>query len=258
MGALGTLLGAADRLLREGQPRRLRPGRRHARRRRRERGRRLLRPDLPRVRLSRRLLDHGRPRTTSTATRRSPTPASARRPARATSPARPASRRSCPASATAIVRGGFLNDPIGLLKAVGETVDDEHPAQSSSPTSPTMATKIGRKQTYRAVISHPLVQPGIRPAGARSRCRTSRRIRALAAELFPPTGDAADRQIPRAGVERRSDTGRASATAPTPAEARRQADAEADAQADTAPKPSVETTPAPTPEPTPEPLPSTP
>src|SRR5204862_6089644 len=53
--------------------------------------------------------------------------------------------------------GGFLNDPIGLIKALGNTVQTNIP-RSLVPDLADMATRIGRKQTYRVVITHPPVK----------------------------------------------------------------------------------------------------
>ena len=106
--------------------------------------------------------------------------------ARATSPGPPVSRRSCRASATAIVKGGFINDPVGLIKSIGATVQTNVP-RKALPDLADAASHIGRAQTYRAVITHPLV-------GARYDERGSIQvpdipdIRALAASLFPPSG----------------------------------------------------------------------
>ena len=91
-------------------------------------------------------------------------------PVRATSPARPASRRCVSGIRDSIVHGGFLNDPIGLIKAVGKTVDDERAAQD--PAGPgRRCRQVGRQQTYRAVVTHPLVGRAMTRAG-RSRSRT--------------------------------------------------------------------------------------
>ena len=73
------------------------------------------------------------------------------------------------------MKGGFVNDPIGLLKAVGQTVTTNVP-RKLLPDLADAATKIGRNGTYRAVITHPLVASAPeRPRAARSRSRTSTR-----------------------------------------------------------------------------------
>jgi LCP family protein required for cell wall assembly len=82
--------------------------------------------------------------------------------------------------------GGFLNDPIGLLKAVGGTVETNIP-RKLVPDLADMATKIGRKQTYRAVITHPLVKGASDSRGSIQKPDV-KAIRKLVAALFPATG----------------------------------------------------------------------
>jgi len=82
--------------------------------------------------------------------------------------------------------GGFLNDPIGLLKALSNTVETNVP-RSLVPDLADMATKIGRKQTYRAVITHPLVTPDFDGRGS-IQVPDVAAIRKLVAALFPATG----------------------------------------------------------------------
>ena len=82
--------------------------------------------------------------------------------------------------------GGFLNDPIGLIKALGDTVQTNVP-RSLVPNLADMATKIGRKQTYRAVITHPLVKGAFDARGS-IQVPDVAAIRNLVATLFPTDG----------------------------------------------------------------------
>ena len=145
--------------------------------------------------------------------------------------------------------GGFLSDPIGLLRALGDTVSTNLP-RSEVPGLADLAARIGRKQTYREVISHPLVKPGPRgdPRGS-IQVPDVVAIRALVAQLFPPTGTlpVAKYQVPASsgkpsgsGVSNCADAPRPTPT-PKPT-----------------PKPTAKptSTPAPTGTPTPTPEPS--
>ena len=86
----------------------------------------------------------------------------------------------------AIVHGGFLNDPIGLLEAIGQTVRPTCRA-SSCPTWPSWparsaaSRRIGPWSTTRSWRR-------ASTSAARSRSRMWTAIRALAAELFPVDG----------------------------------------------------------------------
>ncbi len=86
----------------------------------------------------------------------------------------------------AIVHGGFLNDPIGLLQAVGKTVETNVP-RDLLPDLADLATQVGREQTYRAVVDHPLVGSGFDIRGS-IQIPDVPGIRALAATLFPTDG----------------------------------------------------------------------
>jgi len=89
-----------------------------------------------------------------------------------------------------IKAGGFLNDPIGLLRALGQTVETNIP-RSLVPDLADVASRVGRKQTYRAVITHPLVKPGNDARGS-IQIPDVKAIRALVAKLFPPAGELPD------------------------------------------------------------------
>ncbi len=95
-----------------------------------------------------------------------------------------------------IVHGGFLNDPIGLLQALGKTVETNVP-RDLLPDLADLATQVGREQTYRAVVTHPLVGSGFDVRGS-IQIPDVPAIRALAARLFPTDGSlpAADYDLP--------------------------------------------------------------
>lgn len=133
-----------------------------------------------------------------------------------------------------IVKGGFLNDPIGLLRAVGRTVETNVP-RKILPDLADAAAHVGRKQTYRAVITSPLVKPDFDVRGS-IQVPDVKRIRALAAKLFPETGT-----LPVGAYEVPASTGSVKGSgvgscAPPPT-----------------PRPTAKPTPMPTPKPTPKP-----
>jgi hypothetical protein len=86
----------------------------------------------------------------------------------------------------AIVRGGFLNDPVGFLQALGQTVVTDVPPDLL-PTLSQYVDAIGRDRVYRAVINHPLVKPGFDIRGS-IQIPDIPGIRALAASMFPAPG----------------------------------------------------------------------
>jgi LCP family protein required for cell wall assembly len=96
-----------------------------------------------------------------------------------------------------IVHGGFLNDPIGLLQALGQTVETNVP-RDLLPDLADLATQVGREQTYRAVVTHPLVGSGFDVRGS-IQIPDVPAIRALAARLFPADGTlpSADYGLPK-------------------------------------------------------------
>jgi LCP family protein required for cell wall assembly len=85
-----------------------------------------------------------------------------------------------------IVHGGFLADPVGLLKAVGKTVETNVPRRAL-PDLADAASKVGREQTFRAVITEPLVRSGYDSRGS-IQIPDVPGIRALAGDLFPAAG----------------------------------------------------------------------
>ena len=61
--------------------------------------------------------------------------------------------------------GGFLGDPIGLLRALGKTVVTNVP-RDIVPGVADVASRVGRGSTYRAVVTHPLVRSGYDKRGS--------------------------------------------------------------------------------------------
>jgi LCP family protein required for cell wall assembly len=90
----------------------------------------------------------------------------------------------------AIVGGGFLNDPIGLLEAIGQTVQTNVP-RGLLPDLAELAGSVGRAQTYRTVVNHPLVGSGFDVRGS-IQIPDVDAIRELAAALFPIDGSLPD------------------------------------------------------------------
>jgi hypothetical protein len=90
----------------------------------------------------------------------------------------------------AIVGGGFLNDPIGLLEAIGQTVQTNVP-RDLLPDLAELASAVGRQQTYRTVVNHPLVASGFDARGS-IQIPDVDGIRELAGALFPVDGSLPD------------------------------------------------------------------
>ena len=86
----------------------------------------------------------------------------------------------------AIVHGRFLNDPVGLLRALTGTIITNVPRTILPGLADTMA-QVGRAQTYRTVIGHPYVKPGFDARGS-IQIPDLAAIRTLAATIFPPPG----------------------------------------------------------------------
>ena len=85
-----------------------------------------------------------------------------------------------------IVHGGFLNDPVGLLQAVGQTVETNVP-RDLLPDLAELASQVGREQTYRAVVTYPLIKSGFDVRGS-ILIPDVTAIRALAQKLIPADG----------------------------------------------------------------------
>ncbi len=85
-----------------------------------------------------------------------------------------------------VVKGGFLNDPLGLLRAVGQTIQTNIPPGVVRQLAP-LATEIGPKDVYRAVVSYPLVRPGFDARGS-IQLPNFDKISALGAAMFTSVG----------------------------------------------------------------------
>jgi len=85
-----------------------------------------------------------------------------------------------------LVSGGFVNDPIGLMRALSNTITTNVPRKMLPDLADAMS-KIGRTRTYRAVITSPLVRPGFDQRGSIQKPDLAK-IRALADSIFSPTG----------------------------------------------------------------------
>jgi len=132
----------------------------------------------------------------------------------------------------AIIGGRFLNDPLGLVKALGKTVSTNVP-RKRLPEFVDLAVGIDRSSTYRTVIKYPLVRGAYDSRGS-IQVPNLKEIRKLAARLFPPTGETPDKAFKVAGGTK---TGKASTSGVS--------------SCGTAPKPKPK--PKPTPTPTPKP-----
>jgi len=89
-----------------------------------------------------------------------------------------------------IVGRGLLGDPVGLLRALGQTIQTNVPRELL-PNLADLMSRIDRTRTFRAVIDHPLVAPGFDERGS-IQIPNLPAIRAMAASLFPPTGTLPD------------------------------------------------------------------
>ena len=147
--------------------------------------------------------------------------------------------------------GGFLNDPIGLIKALGATVETNLP-RSLVPDLADMATKIGRRQTYRTVITHPLVK-GTSDARGSIQVPDVAAIRKLVAVLFPATGTP-----PPSRYQVPASSGKASGSGVTNCGPVATPRPTATPKATPKPTPKPSTTPTPTPQPSIEPSASAP
>ena len=86
----------------------------------------------------------------------------------------------------AVVKRGFLSDPIALLQALGRSMSTNVPRELLPDLADVMA-RVDRAHTYRAVIKSPLVKPGYDVRGS-IQIPDIDGIRQLAAGLFPPAG----------------------------------------------------------------------
>ena len=145
----------------------------------------------------------------------------------------------------AIIGGRFLNNPIGLVKALGKTVSTNVP-RKRLPEFVDLAVEIDRKSTYRTVVKYPLVRGAFDERGS-IQVPNVKEIRKLAARLFPPAGEKPDKAFKVGGGTKtgKGSTsgigGCGSGTTPKPK-----------------PKPTPKPTPKATPKPTPKPTPADP
>ena len=138
-----------------------------------------------------------------------------------------------------IVGGKFLNDPIGLVRALGKTVSTNVP-RKRLPEFVDLAVKIDRKSTYRTVIKYPLVRGAYDERGS-IQVPNVKEIRKLAKRLFTSAGETPDKDFKVGGgtktgrghdVRDRQLRGGREAEAAVDAEADSEADPEADAETD--------------------------
>ena len=85
-----------------------------------------------------------------------------------------------------LVNGGFLEDPIGLLKSLSRTVQTNVP-RKLVPDLVEWAKDVNRQDTYRDVIDHPLVRGTLDRRGS-VQIPDIQGIRALAGRLFTEPG----------------------------------------------------------------------
>ena len=136
-----------------------------------------------------------------------------------------------------IVHGGFINDPIGLMRDLSKTITTNVPRKVLPDLADAM-TRIGRKATYRIVVRSPLVSSDFDARGS-IQVPIQAHHRPGQGHL-PDRGDDAGQEIPgRRGCRRQADERRgrrlrrgASVEAAGDPQADAQADQEADAEAD--------------------------
>ncbi len=85
-----------------------------------------------------------------------------------------------------VVHGGFLDDPIGLIRSIGDTVETNVPPSVVRNLAP-LATTIGAKDIYRVIVGHPYVRPGYDARGS-IQLPDLKKIATLGAALFTPPG----------------------------------------------------------------------
>ena len=124
---------------------------------------------------------------------------------RATSPALPGSKRSS-GIRDRIVHGGFIDDPIGLIRALGQTITTNVPRKILPDMADAMA-KIGRQDTFRAVITSPLVSSGFDARGS-IQVRIGSGSRSYPMRCSRPRARSRWRSTAWAGCQRSADVGR--------------------------------------------------
>ena len=85
-----------------------------------------------------------------------------------------------------IISGGFLDDPIGLFQALGDTIQTNIPPARIRDLAP-LAAQIRPSDIYKTVINHPFVRAGFDVRGS-IQLPDLPAIRALGASLFTPVG----------------------------------------------------------------------
>jgi LCP family protein required for cell wall assembly len=156
-----------------------------------------------------------------------------------------------------IVKGGFIADPIKLLRQVAQTITTNVPRKILPDLADTMS-HVGRQDTYRTVITSPLIASGFDARGS-IQIPNLKRITELSKILFPPTGTLPDKKfrVPKASVGSATTSGVAGcrpAPKPTPKPTKKPTP-KPTVKPTAAPTPTSEATPDPTPEPTPAPAP---
>jgi LCP family protein required for cell wall assembly len=160
-----------------------------------------------------------------------------------------------------MVHGGFINDPIGLLRALSKTITTNVPRKSLPDLADAMS-RIGREDTYRSVITSPLVRSGFDKRGS-IQLPNLARIEKLSNAVFPDSGKQPhERYLVGKGAGGKATTSgiggcRPAATPrptprPTP-KATPKPTPKATATAAPTPNPTAEPTSDPTPVPTPDP-----
>ena len=92
-----------------------------------------------------------------------------------------------------IVGGKFLNDPIGLVRALGKTVSTNVP-RKRLPEFVDLAVEIDRKSTFRTVIKYPLVRGAYDERGS-IQVPNVKEIRKLTKRLFSSAGEPPDKDF---------------------------------------------------------------
>ena len=136
-----------------------------------------------------------------------------------------------------VVRGGWLDDPIGLLNAVGDTIKTNIPPSVVRQLAP-LASEISSKDIFRVVASHPFVRSGFDARGS-IQLPDFDKLAALGAQMFTPVGT----RPPSRFITKAPTSVAKGPAQPAP-------------RCYTPPKPKPK--PKPTPKPTPKPKPSTP
>jgi LCP family protein required for cell wall assembly len=167
----------------------------------------------------------------------------------------------------AIIGGRFLNNPVGLVKALGKTVSTNVP-RKRLPEFVELAVEIDRKSTYRTVVKYPLVRGAYDERGS-IQVPNVKEIRKLSARLFTPAGETPDKAFKVGGG---TNTGKGTTSGiggcgsvskpkpkpkPTPKPTPKATPKPTPIPADPTPTPADDT-PEPTPEATPEPTPEPP